>query len=134
MYLLDTNICIAITNANPNVLRRFNPRRDDCMVPIVVVAELYKGAYCSRRVKENLDVLYQFLKRIPIAELDLQVAQEFGLIQSELRRLGRPTSDMDALIAAIGRSHSATLVTHNTADFANIPNLQLEDWLDNAAL
>jgi predicted nucleic acid-binding protein len=26
-------------------------------------------------------------------------------------------------------THLLTLVTHNTADFQNIPNLRLDDWL-----
>lgn len=54
---------------------------------------------------------------------------EFGKIQAELRRKGRPTGDLDALIAAVARSRQDILVTHNTRHFINIDGLQLEDWL-----
>jgi len=33
------------------------------------------------------------------------------------------------LIASVALTHDLTLVTHNTADFQNIPGLRLDDWL-----
>jgi tRNA(fMet)-specific endonuclease VapC len=33
------------------------------------------------------------------------------------------------MIAPVALVHDLTLVTHNTADFRNIPGLRLEDWL-----
>ncbi|MEL7067458.1 MAG: PIN domain-containing protein [Cyanobacteria bacterium J06581_3] len=129
MYFLDTNTCIAITNASQPVLEAFGTKRNDCALPIIVVSELYKGAYCSKRVKRNLDTVDELLQMLPVIEFDLNAAEDFGRIQAELRRIGRPTGAMDALIAAIARSNAATLVTHNTKDFQRIPDLKLEDWL-----
>jgi len=43
-----------------------------------------------------------------------------------LRPIGRAG---DLLIASVALAHDLTLVTHNSADFPNIPNLRLEDWL-----
>ena len=57
------------------------------------------------------------------------LSEEFGKIQAELRRIGRPTGVLDAVIAAVARSRGDTLITHNTRDFINIPALQLENWL-----
>ena len=129
MYFLDTNICIALIKLNPVVLAHFLPKQYDCALPIVVVSELYKGAYCSQKLEKNLAVLQEFLLPFPLIELDQDAAEAFGRIQSQLKTIGRPTGDMDAMISAIARSHSATLVTHNTKDFENIPDLKLEDWL-----
>lgn len=129
MYLLDTNVCVSIINGNKSVMKSFSRKRNDCALPIVVAAELYKGAYCSTRIDSNLLVLNNFLRMLPVIELDLEEAETFGQIQSELKMIGRPTGDLDALIAAIARSNFATLVTHNTKDFENIPGLLLEDWL-----
>ena len=46
--------------------------------------------------------------------------------------MGKPTGEIDALIAAVARSRGDIVVTHNTQDFENIPQLQLEDWLINS--
>jgi tRNA(fMet)-specific endonuclease VapC len=80
-------------------------------------------------VAENLNTLNQFISLMPIVEFDIQAAEEFGKIQSHLRQIGRPTGEIDAIIAAVARSRKYTLVTNNIRHFDNIPNLQLENWL-----
>jgi hypothetical protein len=39
--------------------------------------------------------------------------------------------EFDALIAAVARSRDDILVTNNIKDFINIPNLKLDNWLEN---
>lgn len=41
---------------------------------------------------------------MPIVEFDSSAAEEFGKIQAELRRIGKPTGELDAIIAAVARS------------------------------
>ena len=133
MYLLDTNICIAIENQNAKALAQFHHKYAQCYVTTIVIGELYKGAYCSDRVEDNLSRIEQLVSFIPtIVEFDQNAAIEFGIIQGELRRIGRPTEDIDVLIAAVARSRGDILVTHNTRDFINIPGLRLEDWLEES--
>lgn len=43
--------------------------------------------------------------------------------------MGKPTGELDALIAAVARSRRDIVVTDNTRHFENIPNLTLENWL-----
>lgn len=38
---------------------------------------------------------------------------------------------MDLLIATTALTYDLTLVTHNVADFQNIPGLRVVDWLEN---
>ncbi|MEO0928016.1 MAG: type II toxin-antitoxin system VapC family toxin [Cyanobacteria bacterium J06643_13] len=131
MYLLDTNICIAIIDRHPQALNKFTRQSYLCYIPTVVQAELYKGAYCSQKVEPNLEILNLFTDLLEIVDFDREAALEFGKIQSELRRKGRPTGDLDALIAAVAHSRKDILVTNNTRHFINIDCLQLEDWLSS---
>jgi tRNA(fMet)-specific endonuclease VapC len=46
-----------------------------------------------------------------------------------LRRNGIELPTVDLLIAAVALVYDLTMVTHNTADYARIPGLRLDDWL-----
>ena len=129
MYLLDTNICIALLKGNPQVISSFNACADECYISTINVAELYKGVYCSLRVEQNLASLELFLQDMPIISFDLLAAKEFGKIQSELRQIGKPTGELDAMIAAVARSRHDQVVTNNTKDFINISGLGVENWI-----
>ena len=56
-------------------------------------------------------------------------AKEFGQVRVDLLQRGVSVSPLDLLIASVALLYDLTLVTHNTADFENIPGLRLEDWL-----
>ncbi|MBD2577380.1 type II toxin-antitoxin system VapC family toxin [Oscillatoria sp. FACHB-1406] len=130
MYLLDTNICIAIIQGNSAVVTRFQEKYQECYLSTLVLGELYKGVYCSSRVEKNLLVLNQFANPLTKVNFDENAAIEFGKIQGELKQIGRPTGQIDALIASVARFRNDVLVTNNTRHFINIENLKLENWLD----
>jgi tRNA(fMet)-specific endonuclease VapC len=129
MYLLDTNICIALNQEQPFVLAQFEDNGDECYIPTLVLAELYKGVYCSTRVAQNLAKLENLLSVLAVVPFDDAAAEDFGKIQGELRRMGKPTGEIDAMIAAVARSRGDIVVTDNTRHFENIPGLELENWL-----
>lgn len=129
MYLLDTNICIAFNNSHPQVVGEVYRKVSQCYISTVVLAELYKGAYCSQQLEDNLKRINDFISLIQVIDFDVNAALEFGIIQNELREIGRPTGELDAVIAAVARSRQDILVTDNTRHFINIPNLQLQNWL-----
>ena len=131
MYLLDPNICIAFNNSNSKVIAEIYRRASQCYISTIVLAELYKGAYCSQNIEDNLNRINQFISLIEVVEFDANAAVEFGIIQRELRQIGRPTGDLDAAIAAVARSRQDILITNNSRHFINIPYLQLENWLAN---
>lgn len=129
MYLLDTNICIALLKENRQVVKKFNRYFSQCYLSTIIVAELYKGVYYSQQVSNNLENLQQFTDLLPVEVFDLEAAIEFGRIQSELKQISKPTGELDTLIAAVARSRNDILVTNNIKDFINIPNLKLDNWL-----
>lgn len=129
MILLDTDIVIAHLKGNPRVTEPILAQLSEIAIPAVALAELDFGAKASARQTENLERLYTFVRAVRVIPFDEQYATKHGTLKAELRRLGRPTGAIDALIAATALAHGATLVTHNTADYVNIPRLRLEDWL-----
>jgi tRNA(fMet)-specific endonuclease VapC len=57
------------------------------------------------------------------------VRRRYGEVNGDLLRKGITVPPLDLPIASVALVHDLTLVTHNTADYRNIPNLRLDDWL-----
>jgi tRNA(fMet)-specific endonuclease VapC len=128
VILLDTNVVVAFLNGDKSVLRRIQAEIDKVALSTLVVAELDYGAKVSQRAKENLEKLYQFLNIVQVVPFDVECAKVFGTVKSKLRSLGKPTGEVDALIAATAMAHEAILVTSNKKHFENIEGLRIEIW------
>lgn len=104
--------------------------RSEFGISIVVACELRYGAARkgSARLSSQLEAVLEGIDILPLEE---QADRHYGEIRSELERIGRPIGYNDLLIAAHARFLEATLVTHNTNEFARVPGLVLEDWLIN---
>jgi tRNA(fMet)-specific endonuclease VapC len=130
-YLLDTNICIAIINRRPGVLwdrlRKHSP--EAIKVSVITVAELQYGADKSQAVEKNHKALNKFLAPLTIVDFDRQCVTAYGKIRAALARAGKPIGPLDTLIAAQAITHGLILITNNVQEFSRIPELSLENWL-----
>ena len=125
-YLLDTCICVFLFRQNAERLDAIGA--SECFVSEVTIAELTYGAYKSNRVKENLELLERFVRRVnivPFADSIDFFAQE----KNRLRTLGIPIDDFDLLIAASAYANNLVLVTDNLKHFQNIKGLMVENWV-----
>jgi tRNA(fMet)-specific endonuclease VapC len=61
-----------------------------------------------------------------VLSLDTESTAAFIRLRGQGVRIGT----MDLRIASIALVHDATLLTRNTVDFAQVPGLRFEDWLD----
>ena len=129
MWQLDTNIVIAYLNGNSAIADKLKEHLPDVAISSLVLAELLYGARASARTKENIERVYQFLRIVTVADFDQASAAAYSRIRFALKQKGRPTGEVDMLIAAVAIANDATLVTHNIKHFANIDDLRLEDWL-----
>ena len=56
------------------------------------------------------------------------MAQVYGNIYCDLRRRGRPLSQVDMMLAAIARMTNLSLLTSDL-DFIALPDIRTENWL-----
>ena len=130
MILLDINICIHVINARPpGVLERFRQHRmGEIGLCSVVAAELAYGVAKSGSPR-NRQALEMFLAPLIILPFDEAALWAYGDLRSELERKGTPIGALDTMIAAHALSQQSTLVTNNTREFARVPGLALENWV-----
>jgi len=128
MILLDTNVVIAFLNGNKAIAERIEGNIDKIALSSLVVAELNFGAKASQHATRNLEKLRRLLDVVQTVPFDLDCADAFGTIKSRLRAIGKPTGEVDALIAATAIVHKAVLVTGNKKHFEHIEGLRIETW------
>lgn len=130
MYLLDTDVCIHLLNrADTQIVQHFRARSPaEIALCSVVKAELLYGAHHSTRVDANLQRLRLFFSPLESLPFDDRCAETYAMIRTDLAAQGKPIGPNDLMIAAIARTHQATLVTRNVGEFGRVAGLQLEDW------
>ena len=127
-YLLDSNACIALLNStSPSLRTRIGRHRpSDIGLSVIVTYELYYGAFKSRRVDRNIELLDRLaFEVVPFDASDARVA---GAIRNELEAVGRPIGPYDVLIAGQARARGLALVTANSDEFLRVKDLDCEDW------
>ena len=125
MIILDTNVISEPSQPRPSrtVLDWLDRQPESSLfLAVAVIAELSAGARefarrtGSNRYLRSLEiVLSEYEGRIVDFRWDAAVL--FGVIIAKRNALGRPITQMDAMIAAICLVHGATLATRNFRDF-----------------
>jgi tRNA(fMet)-specific endonuclease VapC len=129
-FLLDTNILSAHLRRPSGLAHRFFQYSGRLYTSSVVLAELFVWAYNRPDPTKVLAAIDELLfEEVTLLEYDRDCADEFGQVRIQLRRSGIEVPSVDPLIASVALVYDLTLVTHNTADFQNIPGLRLDDWL-----
>lgn len=132
MWILDTNICIALIKRQPPRLIEQIKRRKtgDVAISSITLAELRYRVSKSRQVEQNRAALDQFLLPFELLPFDDAAAECYGHVRAALEREGTPIGPLDTLIAGHALSVNATVVTNNTREFARVGRLRVENWLD----
>lgn len=127
-FLLDTNAVIALLNDATSRLAQ-RARREppgDIALSAIVTHELFSGAFKSRRAQHNVALVDAL--QFAVIEFDTEDARKSGEIRAVLAGSGTPIGPYDVLIAGQAVARGLVLVTHNTAEFARVPGLQIDDW------
>ena len=139
MLVLDTDHLSELEVRSAPGLRlvtRLSARRDDAVITAVTVEEHLRGwlAEIRSRTKPR-DQIRAYARLVRTVEAhakwtilpwDEDAVRVFESLVKRRIRIGT----QDLKIAAITLAHDATLLTRNTGDFAQVPGLKFEDWLD----
>jgi tRNA(fMet)-specific endonuclease VapC len=133
LYLLDSNICIAFLKNNSLVVEKIRAVSiENLLLCSPVKAELWYGACKSERIATNQIVLKEFFAQFASVPFNDDVIEQYGEIRAFLAKSGQLIGANDLLIAAIATTHRLILVTNNTREFARVPHLTVEDWLNKS--
>ena len=128
-FLLDTDICSANLKNNSIVANRFLQYGGRLYISTVTLGELFTWAKRAKASPKRLQGVFDLLKEVQVRPVDEAVAQQFGDIRAALLDSGLAAPQMDMMNAAIALVDNLTLVTHNVADYANVPGLTIVDWM-----
>ena len=128
--MFDTDIIsFLIRGSSLSLKNRFESENsDNFSLSVLVYAEILFGLKKSGN-EQITNKVKTFIDNLRIVDFSVEAAEVYSKIRIHLEKSGRPTGNMDLLIAASAITEGAVLVTHNTRHFQNIPDLKIEDWL-----
>jgi predicted nucleic acid-binding protein len=136
LYLFDTNgISEALRpRPNPEFVRWIGSLApEQQFTSIVVVAELYAGAYRSAAPSKWLQRIDEdVLPSLTILDFDIDCAHSYGRVHAHLSRRGIPIGDVDTQIAATALRYDLLLVTADVKHFQNVPDLKMRSFIPGA--
>jgi len=124
--LLDTNIISFIFKKDSRA-KSYEPylKSNILTSSFMTVAELFQWAIVRNWGEQRKQKMEEELKKYIIFPYDIDTCRIWGDIRAKCIKMGQPISAQDAWIAATARQHNLPLVTHNSADFKNIDNLEI---------
>jgi predicted nucleic acid-binding protein len=137
MIVLDTNVVSELMRRDPaeEVDAWVHRQESDTLhLTAITVAELVYGALrlpAGRRQRTLAGLVEAMVEEDfdgRVLAFDHQAARHYAAIVVRRERAGPPIAAADAQIAAICRSHSATLATRNVADFTGIDVEVIDPW------
>lgn len=120
-FMLDTNCCVHLfADTKPELARRVGLCAvGDIVLSSIVLAELRMGA--AKGYGPDPATLDAFLLDVPVLSFDEAAAAAYGSLPFKRARF-------DRLLAGHVLSLDLILVTADERDFADIPDLKIENW------
>jgi tRNA(fMet)-specific endonuclease VapC len=135
LWVLDTDMLTLWLRGRETVAARVaTTPPQQLAVTIITIEEVLGGWYTQvRRARDDQQLArayeafqqtVEFTRGIQLLPFDLPGIRRYRQLRTRHRRIG--TNDLR--IAAIVLEQQGILVTRNTTDFADIPEIQLDDW------
>lgn len=143
MIVLDTNVVLELLRPRPATqvqLRLSSQDGKTVYFTAVGEAELRHGVAvipAGRRrtaLSAAIDGITEEDFRDRILPFDRAVALAYADIATKRRAVGRPISPLDCQIAAITRTHGASVATRNTADYEDCGFEIMNPWMHDPSI
>lgn len=133
MYLLDTNIVSYWMRGHQPLLERIKSHSPkDLSITAITLAGIYYGIEKSPvKKKERRSKIEQIRSILEIHPFDEAAAVKYGIIRTQLEKIGQAISERDLQIASIAMANRLCVVTHNTSEFNRVEKLKVEDWAED---
>jgi tRNA(fMet)-specific endonuclease VapC len=127
-YLVDSNLVIdhlAEVSEASQFLDAF--AQEGIVISIVTYMEAFQGVVRSEHPKEASEKFHSFADKVLILPFSIAVAERCARLRETLRSQNKRVKSraLDLIIAATALEYNLTLVTKNTDDFKDIPDLVL---------
>ena len=127
MIFIDTDIAIALRDADPVTLRLIDELPELPVIAMITRIELENGVNAeTAHAPLRRKLLDRFLETIAVEMYTHADILAYGAIIYNVGYDRRTT--LDRLIAAQAIARDATLITRNGWDFRRIEGLKLEEW------
>lgn len=130
-YLLDSNIVVAaIKGRLPVAVKLSAMRPGDVAVSIIAKMEAEMALRGDTRAQSRYGkLLRDFLANVRVLDFGLAESQQAVTLGGYQRQGGTQMDHYNLLVAATALAHQLVLVTDDTLAFADVPGLDVENWL-----
>ena len=130
-YLVDSDVVIdflADDQQTRNLLHSLSA--DGITVSIISYIDTYQGMIERAMQEEQRRQFDAFFASVPMLPVSQDVARRCAHLRSTLKQQGKSIRRraFDLVIAATALEHGLVLVTHNTDDYKDIPELKRYQW------
>jgi tRNA(fMet)-specific endonuclease VapC len=129
-YLVDSNIVIDHLADIPTASALLEQLAlDGIAISIVTYMEAFQGVEQSQDSQKAHDKFHAFLNGVLILPFSFAVAERCARLRKTLKNQNKRVNSraLDLIIAATALEYDLTLVTKNTDDFKDIPDLPLSN-------
>jgi tRNA(fMet)-specific endonuclease VapC len=127
MFMLDTNVLIALQKRNKAVLEKIASLSDsDVAISSIVELEFRVGLQRPELEPDEFAWGQAILDSLRVFSFESSAAKHGALLRGQVGK----SNNYDLLIAAHAIAMGKVLVTNNTKDFENIPGLKLDNWAE----
>jgi tRNA(fMet)-specific endonuclease VapC len=130
MIFLDTNIISYYFNANNKVKEKLMEAVDsdeEICTTVINIYEILKG-FRWKNNKKKEEQFKEFLEDVVVFSIDNDAINIASDLYADLRKKGKTIGDADIFIAAIVISNKGILITNNVKHYADIKQLELNNW------